>query len=205
MRRCCAAVAALLLAACSNPSPSSEAAFHLWLEEDAPRAAAFRRFELLLEREGVLNVVPAHELWRTDQLRRECVTAPFTPPPEDAWGNIVPVLRFVRDQVKHSIGDVRVVSAYRDENFNRCVRGAPLSAHRGFYALDLVPADRAVSRERLIQTLCPIHARAGAEARIGLGIYTGQRFHLDARGFRGWGADFRRATFPCDERAVGSG
>ena len=198
MRRWCVALAALLLASCSPPN--SEANFHRWLEADATRAASFARFEALLAREDVSSVVPTYELWLTDQLRDQCVAGPFMPPPEEAWAHIIPALRFIRDHVKPAIGDVRVVSSYRDEAFNACVQGAPQSAHRHFYALDLVPVDRAVSRRQLIQTLCPIHARDGARASIGLGIYAGQRFHIDARGFRGWGVDYHRATFPCDGR-----
>ncbi len=198
MRRLCAVLVALLFVSCSAARPNSEANFQRWLEADATRRESFRRFEVLLAREGVSGVVPAYELWLTDQLRRECVASPFMPPPEEAWAHIIPALRFIRDDVKPAVGDVRVVSSYRDEAFNACVQGAQQSAHRNFYALDLVPVDRTVSRQRLIETLCPIHARDGAGAQIGLGIYAGQRFHIDARGFRGWGADYHRATFPCD-------
>jgi hypothetical protein len=198
MRRWLAVLAAMFVASCSVEAPSSEANFHRWIEADAVRAARFARFETLLAREGVAGVVPTYELWLTDQLRDQCVAAPFMPPPEEAWANIVPALQFIRDYVEPAIGDVRVVSSYRDEVFNACVLGAPQSAHRGFYALDLVPVDRRVGRAQLIAMLCPIHAREGAAANIGLGIYTGQRFHIDARSFRGWGADYHRATFPCD-------
>jgi hypothetical protein len=198
MRRWSVALAALLITSCSLEPANSEENFHRWIEADAARTASYERFEALLTREGVSGVVPAYELWLTDRLRRQCVTGPFMPPPEEAWDNIVPALRFIRDHVVPAIGDVRVVSSYRDEAFNACVQGAAQSAHRVFYALDLVPVNRGVSRRQLIETLCPIHAREGMRAGIGLGIYAGQRFHIDARGFRGWGADYHRATFPCD-------
>ena len=76
------------------------------------------------------------------------------------------------------------------------LRQAGLRARR-FEALDLVPTDRAVTRERLIAALCPIHERDGARLNMGLGIYAGRRFHVDARSYRGWGADYHAATFPC--------
>ncbi len=132
-----------------------------------------------------------------DRLVPRCVTAPYVEPPEEVWSNIVPTLRIIRDQVTPAVGAVRVVSAYRDETFNTCLRGATLSAHRAFYALDLVPEDRRVTREQLMQALCPIYAREGRRLRLGLGIYAGVRFHVDAHGHRAWGRDYRAATFPC--------
>jgi hypothetical protein len=32
---------------------------------------------------------------------------------------------------------------------------------------------------------------------IGLGFYAGNRFHVDSKGFRRWGADGKGATSPC--------
>lgn len=177
------------------PNPQSE--FEAWLAAAPERAGAFQRFEAMLQREGVAGVVADRDLWLTDRKDPECVLELYTMPPEEIWPRIVPALRFIRDYVKPAVGDVAVASSYRDEVLNECVRGASLSAHRNFYALDLVPVDAAVSRERLIETLCPIHAREGPRLRIGLGIYRARRFHVDARGYRGWGEDFRSATFPC--------
>lgn len=133
-----------------------------------------------------------------DRLRPQCVVSPYVIPPETEWRNIVGALSFIRDHVKPAIGDVRVVSAFRDEAFNACVGGAAESAHRSFYALDLVPLDNDVTRDVLIESLCTVHAAHGYRARIGLGIYGGVRFHVDARSYRGWGADHRSASFPCE-------
>jgi hypothetical protein len=201
MRRWCVVIAGLLLVACSAPV-NDRAAFDRWLSVDPSRSQSFARFEAMLASEGVADVVPSYELWLTDQIDQKCVAEPFVAPPEEVWLRIVSSLRFIRDHVEPAIGDVRVVSAYRDEVFNTCVRGAPRSAHREYFALDLVPVDRTISRAMLIRTLCPIHNDQGAAAQIGLGIYSGQRFHIDARGFRGWGADYHRATFPCDQQAA---
>jgi uncharacterized protein YcbK (DUF882 family) len=118
-------------------------------------------------------------------------------PPEQEWPNILGALRFIRDHVEPVIGEVRVVSAYRDEAFNACLGGAPASAHRTYHALDLAPVDAAVTRDVLIERLCAAHAREGPRAGIGLGVYGGVRFHVDARSYRGWGADHRASSFPC--------
>lgn len=201
MRRAFALFLALALSACTQSVRTDARAFEIWLAADGSRADALTRFEALLEREGVAGVLPTRELWVTDRLSPECVVEPFVTPPEDMWANIVPTLRFIRDYVEPAIGNVTVASGYRDPDFNACVRGAARSAHREFHALDLLPRDRLVSRDRLIDTLCPIHVREGRRFNIGLGIYRAQRFHIDARGFRGWGEDFWRATFPCDARA----
>lgn len=194
-----AVLLAVLAAGCGvAPGPvATEAEFRRWSSEVPARAEAFARFEALLSTAGVGGVVPAYDLWIADRLRPKCLVEPFVAPPDKDWPKIVPVLRFIRDHVEPVIGDVRVVSAYRDPAFNACVGGAPASAHRGFYAIDLLPVDRAVTRDRLISTLCAIHQREGARAGIGLGIYRGRRFHLDARSYRGWGADYRSDSFPC--------
>lgn len=189
--------AALLIASCSSP-PEPQDGFETWVNAAPQRAADFERFEAMLRREGVDGVVPNRELWLTDRITQECVVEPFTMPPEALWPRIVPALRFIRDYVKPAIGEVTVASSYRDDAFNSCVRGAARSAHRGYYALDLVPLDRAMTRERLIEKLCPIHSSEGARLAIGLGIYSARRFHIDARGYRGWGPNFHRETFPCD-------
>jgi hypothetical protein len=193
---------AVMLASCVPQFvPAGPREFARWLAADAARGPAFERFEAMLAREGVADVVPALELWLSDRMARECVIEPFVMPPEELWSRIVPALRYIRDHVEPVIGDVTVASGYRDRVFNECVGGASQSAHRRFHALDLFPVDRTITRERLIEVLCPIHAREGARLNIGMGIYRARRFHIDATRYRGWGEDFRRATFPCDAGA----
>lgn len=195
-------LAAFFLASClgARGPVDDRAQFQQWIAAAPERAEAFAAFELQLRDAGVDTVVPPHQLWMVDRLRPECAGEAFWAPPKQEWARIIPALRFIRDHLKPALGEVRVVSGYRSESFNACVRGAPQSAHRHYQALDLVPLNDELTREALIDLLCPIHASAGARADIGLGIYSGVRFHIDARGFRGWGADFRRATFPCDQR-----
>jgi hypothetical protein len=194
-RRLLPVLCALAMASCVRVD--SQPAFDRWLAADAARAESFARFEAVLQQEGVAGVAPTYQLWRVDQLRRECAMAGFVAPPEQDWANIIATLRILRDQVVPAVGPLEVVSAYRDPEFNTCVQGAPRSAHMSFHALDLVPVERTVTRERLVAALCAIHAREGAGLRMGLGIYAGRRFHVDATGYRGWGADYRWASFPC--------
>ncbi|WP_135210633.1 D-Ala-D-Ala carboxypeptidase family metallohydrolase [Vitreimonas flagellata] len=197
MRRWLIALMLFVGACTSEITPAGQSEFERWLSAHASRAPAFARFEAMLEREGVADVVPARELWLTDRLAPQCVVEPFTMPPEETWPHIVPTLRFVRDHVEPMIGQVTVASGYRDQAFNDCVRGASRSTHRAFHALDLVPRNPSVTRERLIAVLCPLHARQGARFDIGMGIYQARRFHIDATRYRRWGADFRAASSPC--------
>ena len=197
VRRLVLVTAVALAVNCVNPTAHGDNGFDAWRAAVPARGEAFLRFEAMLAAEGVAGVIPAEQLWLVDQIRPQCASEPFVEPPEDEWRNIVPALRFIRDHVKPAIGEVRVVSGYRDEAFNICIRGATRSAHRSYYALDLVPVDDGVSRADLIALLCPIHETAGRRDGVGLGIYSARRFHIDARSYRGWGHDHRGATFPC--------
>ena len=175
----------------------SQAAFERWLQADVARTQSFARFEAALQRQGVSNVVPNFQLWRSDQIDPVCATSGFVEPPERDWANIVATLRILRDEVIPTVGPLNVESGYRDPAFNACIHGAQRSAHVGFEALDITPVNRAVTRELLIAMLCPLHAREGARLQMGLGVYAGRRFHVDARSYRGWGPDYHRTTFPC--------
>jgi hypothetical protein len=199
MRRFVLTALVLLVACSSSLSPvATQREFSRWVDEDSVRQASFTRFRDMLVREGVGDVVPVYDLWIVDRLRPECVHAPFVQPPEEEWPHIVATLRFVRDYVEPVVGLVRAVSAYRDQSFNQCVGGAPASAHRSFYAVDLAPVDATMTRQRLIEALCEVHAREGERWHVGLGIYDGRRFHIDTRSYRGWGADHHVTSFPCN-------
>ncbi|MGE3867179.1 MAG: D-Ala-D-Ala carboxypeptidase family metallohydrolase, partial [Hyphomonadaceae bacterium] len=85
---------------------------------------------------------------------------------------------------------------YRDDALNACAGGARRSAHRAFYAADLIPV-QTIEKATLARALCAAHARLGAAGGIGLGFYSGMRFHVDAKGLRTWGVDGRSASSPC--------
>jgi hypothetical protein len=78
------------------------------------------------------------------------------------------------------------VSGFRNPALNTCAGGAVSSAHLDYFALDLVPLN-GIDRRALIERICPVHARHGPAADVGLGFYTYTRFHVDTRGFRRWG------------------
>ena len=167
-----------------------------WLSRSENRAEALA-FIGHLEANGVGNVVPVWQLMRTSSSFRECGASGFEVAPRDKWDHIVTTLKFVQQDVVPAVGPVQVVSGYRNEQLNRCSAGAPRSAHRMFFALDMVPVNASVSRGDLVRGVCAAHARDGRGFNTGLGFYNGVRFHVDSNGFRKWGADGRGATSPC--------
>ncbi|HET9427159.1 MAG TPA: D-Ala-D-Ala carboxypeptidase family metallohydrolase [Allosphingosinicella sp.] len=171
--------------------------FRNWLARSPVNRARLAAFEDRLAAEGVDNVVPVWQLVRTSSSWRQCGADPFEVAPADKWDNIVTTLKFVRDKVEPAIGKVEALSAYRNERLNACSAGAPRSAHRQFFALDLTPVAADVSRDRIIRGICAAHSGGGSVYRAGLGFYSGRRFHVDSNGFRKWGPDGRGASSPC--------
>lgn len=140
-------------------------------------------------------ILPTWQMIRTASDWRKCNDAAFEVPPTSEWPHIVQTLRFVRDEVIPAVGPVEAVSAYRNATLNECAGGAPGSAHRGFYALDLVPL-KETTREELMRTMCAVHERRGEAYSTGLGFYPFLRFHVDSKGFRRWLPAGEEA--PCD-------
>lgn len=175
----------------------SKADYHAWLARSADNRAAVMAFRDRLTSEGLGSVVPIWQLVRTSSSWESCSASAFEVAPADKWSNIADTLRFVKTQVIPALGPVEALSAYRNEALNACSDGAPRSAHRLFFALDLAPASSDVSREKMIGAVCRAHAQTGQAFRAGLGFYSGLRFHIDSNGFRRWGTDGSGASSPC--------
>jgi len=171
--------------------------FEVWARRTPANVRALGQFRDYLAAQGLETVVPMWQLIRTSSSWRECGAQPFEVPPPDKWGRIVKTLKFVRDDVIPVVGEVETLSAYRNGELNACSNGAPKSAHREFFALDLTPVNKAVERSAMIRSVCQAHARDGQDYDVGLGFYTGRRFHVDTSGFRRWGANGKGATSPC--------
>lgn len=155
-----------------------------------------RSFRSFLAEKRVEDVLPVWQLVRTSSSWRQCSAGRFEVAPARQWSNIVKTLAFVKDEVRPAIGEVEALSAFRNDQLNGCSKGKPRSAHRMFFAMDLVPVDD-IARNDMIAQLCTVHAHRGAGYRAGLGFYSGSRFHVDSSGFRKWGADGRGASSPC--------
>jgi hypothetical protein len=195
---------AALLATMASPSLAqdhaegqSKADYLAWLSRDPGARTMVLSFKSYLHAADVDGVVPTWQLVRTASAWRGCGGPRFEVAPAAEWTHIAATLRFVKAEVEPVIGDVQPVSAFRNEALNQCAGGAKASAHRHFYAMDLVPVDEELTRAALIGDVCRIHLASGREFGIGLGFYTGRRFHLDSKGYRKWGADGSGATSPC--------
>jgi hypothetical protein len=175
----------------------SKADYYAWLARAPENRARVLAFRDHLAAQGLEDVVPIWQLIRTSSSWRQCAADRFEVAPRDKWDHIVTTLRFVRDEVVPALGEVEALSGYRNESLNRCSAGAPASAHRLFFALDLTPLAPNVTRVGMIRSICAAHARDGRTYNTGLGFYSGMRFHVDSNGFRRWGADGRGATSPC--------
>jgi hypothetical protein len=204
MRIAALALAALLAtfaapaaAASGMPEGQTKADYLAWLARDPGARAEVLSFKSYLEAAGVEDVLPTWQMVRTASMWRECSGPRFEVAPMDEWVHIATTLKFVKAHVEPVIGNVEAVSGFRNEELNQCAGGAKASAHRHFYALDLVPANEELSRAGMIRSICKIHEFRGEQYGIGLGFYTGNRFHVDSKGFRRWGADGKGATSPC--------
>lgn len=167
-----------------------------WLARNPGARAQVLGFKAFLEIQNLDDVVPMWQLVRTASMWRECEGPRFEVAPFAEWTHIATTLRFVQRHVEPAIGEVEAVSAYRNPDLNRCSGGAPASAHRHFFALDMVP-ERDLGRGEMIRSICSVHGFRGARYDVGLGFYSGVRFHVDSKGFRRWGADGKGATSPC--------
>lgn len=195
----CAALVILTPAAAAARSSApgqSKADYYAWLAQSAENREAVRSFGAFLARNQVQGVVPVWQLVRTSSSWRQCGAGRFEVAPAQQWANIVETLAFVKNEVRAAIGEVEALSVFRNERLNSCSDGAPRSAHRMFFAIDLAPV-AAIDRNEMIGRICGAHARRGAGYETGLGFYSGARFHIDSNGFRKWGANGRSATSPC--------
>ena len=179
-------LAALPASAQELPEGQGPAEYQAWLELGPGVKGAVLSFEAWQQAAGVSNVLPTWQVVRTASMWRVCSGHPFEVPPAAHWPGMAKTLRFVRDHVRPAIGPVEAVSGYRNPALNACAGGAANSAHRDFFALDLIPL-QPITRLDLMRRLCAVHASSGPAAGAGLGFYSFLRFHVDTRSFRRWG------------------
>lgn len=188
---------ALLFTSCAEIKPDSDKdRYDRWLSDNRHRED-ISAFEHFLRSESAADIVPLYQLLRNDRNWQRCGQEPFAVPPRQMWPNIVPVLHLLHDKIEPQVGEVMVVSAYRTPQINKCLGGASRSFHMRFYALDLVPTDRSVTRADIAEKLCALHRKEGKKLKLGLGIYKGRRFHIDLSGYRRWGPTYHAGSSPC--------
>jgi hypothetical protein len=168
-----------------------------WLKTNPSEAVRVERFEAYLQSHDVSGILPTEQLLRSSSEWQRCQHSAFDLAPETEWPHVVKTLGFIRDQVIPAVGPVEVVSGYREPAFNACAGGAGKSAHRDFWALDMIPLDATITRKDLIERICKAHIASGRAYNTGLGFYSGLRFHIDSKSYRRWGADSKGASSPC--------
>ena len=173
-----------------------EPGYRLWVAADPNRPALVKSFNDYLVAAGVGGVAPTWQMLRTASQWKRCDAEPFEIPPTEGWPNIVAALRYVGAFVMPRIGVVEPVSVYRNPALNRCAGGAGESTHRTVGAIDMVPRHR-ISREALMTALCQLHQDSGTWNNVGLGLYKGVRFHVDAKKFREWGSQGAGGGWGC--------
>lgn len=134
---------------------------------------------------GVLGKLPLYLvlLQGTDwQLNEKSV---FVLPNRDHIDNMVRTVKYVEQHIVPVIGDLVPVSGERTEEYNAISGGASRSKHLNFCAMDMVP-EKSWNRAELHQKLVEIHNQTGKHNNVGLGLYSGLRFHIDTCGFRRW-------------------
>lgn len=173
-----------------------EPGYRAWVARANWRPTYVKSFNDYLSANGVGGVAPTWQLLRTATDWSRCEAEPFEVPPVNAWPNIVAALRYVGAFIEPVIGQVEIVSVYRNPQLNNCAGGAPESVHRTMGAVDMVPM-RPITREALMTSLCRIHLGNGSWNSIGLGFYKGLRFHIDAKKFREWGTAGASGGYGC--------
>jgi hypothetical protein len=173
-----------------------EPGYRNWYLASPVHPLRVRAFNAYLTANGVGGVVPTWQLLRTASDWHKCSGQPFEVPPNEHWPNIVHALRFVGAFVEPVIGEVEPVSAYRNPALNACAAGAATSTHLTGGGIDMVPM-RPITRESLMVALCRLQLESGRWNGIGLGLYKGVRFHIDARKPREWGMAGAAGGFGC--------
>ena len=187
--------AACTLSACQREANPDMADYEMWRSKPG-NARSAEQLQAYLNGRGVGQVFPLYQLLRSDTRWQRCGGEPFTVPPKALWPNIVPTLRVVRDSVVPRIGPVEALSVFRTPKINNCIKGASKSVHMQFQAIDMKPI-QSIERDIFVRSLCKLYRSDGIALNMGLGVYKGSRFHIDAAGYRSWGSDHRAASSPC--------
>ncbi|PSW09842.1 hypothetical protein C9J01_20040 [Photobacterium rosenbergii] len=163
-----------------------------------PTLAAFRGWVLMNRKEkeiqegykyfldnGVKEGIPLHLILLQGTDWRLSNTTVFNLPDKKNWDNMVRTLLFVQEHVMPKTGLLIPVSGDRSKEYNQHAGGAPRSSHLDFCALDMVPI-RNISRTELHKILMGVYNKVGRKNNMGLGLYSGVRFHIDTCGYRSW-------------------
>jgi hypothetical protein len=175
----------------------TEQLFQQWLAKQNPRD--IQDYQQLLV-DQVKQPPSLFELsFNSHPPSKECIYSQFSLPPRIEWQNIIKPLKIIeRLQAENLIGEYKVVSLYRDRSANSCIRGAKASKHLDNSAIDIQLIDSSALPSKNIESeMCHFWRKHGASLKMGLGIYGDNKFHIDAKGFRTWGKNYKGDSSPC--------
>ena len=152
--------------------------FHCYLN-DSQTLKSYQKFLLFLIRNNVHKVVKPWRLFRQPYRIVFFGKLPYSLPPRNVWPNIVPTLRFIKQNIKPVIGDVEVISGFREKHYNLLVGGVAGSRHIYFQALDIVPVKNFCLEDLRPKLMRIYRSNASIQYKLGLGIYSGIKFHVD--------------------------
>lgn len=161
-----------------------EKEFNKFLSEN-DNQTIYNEFVLYLQYYKLSNVISPDQLLRQGTDYDYLELPPFAIPPKKYWQNMLPVLRLIRDELKPVLKDIEVVSGYRSEKYNQQAGGAKRSRHLFFEAVDVIPGSE-ITKEDLDRLLLSIWNKRGKKYKMGLGLYSKKRFHVDTFKFRRW-------------------
>ncbi|NCP10830.1 MAG: hypothetical protein GW859_02545 [Sphingomonadales bacterium] len=173
------------------------ASYAAWLARGDNRARVVE-FEAELSKHRLSDIVPTYQILRTAIDWKRCGASEYELPDRASWDGAFASLGVIRDELVPLLGRVEIVSGYRNPALNACAGGASGSVHRQFGAFDAFAVSQP-SRAVMIDKLCTWYRGRADNYHAGLGIYSGQKFHIDAgiRSTRTWGSDYHRASSPC--------
>ena len=133
------------------------------------------------------GVLPTWQITRTASMWRQCGGQPFEIPPIHHWPRNDLDPAFYPRPCTAGDRAGRGGVGLPQPGLNQCAGGAANSAHKDYFALDLIPL-LPIRRLELMRRMCAVHARAGEAAEAGLGFYAYLRFHVDTKSYRRWGS-----------------
>jgi hypothetical protein len=194
-----AALVAVQTLALAELDSRNEAHLQKWTAEKKQESAV-AAFQEFLQRQGVANVVPIHQLLRTASdwnlpVCKKVNAPPFEVPPKDKWARTVKALKLLALlREKQILPPFEVVSAYRNKKVETCAEGAG-TRHPQAGAFDLlIPADQ---RRAVVKRLCTFYWREGSKYTMGFSQYSTGRLHIDTVRPGTWGDDKSIKTSAC--------
>lgn len=177
------------------PHSQNLESYNKWLGSDPSIAKKVFQYQSFLNERGVGNVIEMRQLLQGCPGVFGRPDLAFNVPPPEYWGNIVPTLKYFKENVRPQIGPVRLYHGYRNLDANKAC-GSHSMVHPKNSAIDLVPLEMS-DPAKIERKLYEIFLKTGKESNVGMGFYGIGLIHIDTQGFRSWGPDTKFKTSPC--------